>query len=210
MASHLAYGVPATLALIATTLIALGRTRREHAALARARAEEVLREEAEEETRQAQKMESIGRLTGGVAHDFNNLLTAVVGNLELLERHVSTTTGRRLLAAAMRGVARGEQLTQSLLAFGRRQALRPELVNANRLIKEFGDLLRRASGETIELQFVLSPTLDPCLVDPGQFQSALLNLVVNARDAMPNGGKITIQTENISFRASPPPADVPP
>jgi CheY-like chemotaxis protein len=149
-------------------------------------------------------MEAIGRLTGGVAHDFNNLLTAVVGNLELLERHVSSDTGRRLLAAAQRGVTRGEQLTHSLLAFSRRQTLRPEVVNANRLIKEFADLLRRVTGESIDVQFLLSATLDPCLIDPGEFQSALLNLVVNAKDAMPHGGKITIQTENLRHSASSP------
>jgi two-component system NtrC family sensor kinase len=195
MAGHLIYGIPATLALIATTLVALRRTRREQVALARA-------QQAETEIRHAQKMEAIGRLTGGVAHDFNNLLTAVVGNLELLERHVTSGTGRRLLAAAQRGVTRGEQLTHSLLAFSRRQTLRPEVVNPNRLIKEFGDLLRRATGETVEVQFVLSTTLDPCLVDPGEFQSALLNLVVNARDAMPHGGKVTIQTENRVLKTS--------
>jgi len=201
-AGHLIYGVPATLALIATTLVALRRTRREQAALALARTEEERRKQAEAEIRQAQKMEAIGQLTGGVAHDFNNLLTAVVGNLELLERHVTSDTGHRLLAAAQRGVTRGEQLTHSLLAFARRQTLRPEVVNANRLIKEFGDLLRRASGEAVEVQFVLSTTLDPCLVDPGEFQSALLNLAVNARDAMPRGGKLTIQTENLALTAN--------
>jgi len=204
LASHLVYGVPATLALIMTTLVALRRTRREHEALALARHEEERRKQAEAEIRQAQKMEAIGRLTGGVAHDFNNLLTAVVGNLELLERHVTSDTGRRLLAAAQRGVTRGEQLTHSLLAFSRRQTLRPEVVNANRLIKEFADLLRRVTGEAIEVQFLLSATLDPCLIDPGEFQSALLNLVVNAKDAMPHGGKITIQTENLRHSASSP------
>ena len=200
ISGHLVYGVPATLALIATTLVALRRTRREHAALALARSEEERRLQAEAEIRQAQKMEAIGRLTGGVAHDFNNLLTAVVGNLELLERHVTSGTGMRLLAAAQRGITRGEQLTHSLLAFARRQTLRPEVVNANRLIKEFSELLRRATGASVEVQFVLSTTLDPCQVDPGEFQSALLNLVVNARDAMPRGGKITIQTENVRLQ----------
>jgi two-component system NtrC family sensor kinase len=202
LAGHLIYGVPATLAMIATTLVALYRTRREQEALALARSEEERRKQAEAEIRQAQKMEAIGQLTGGVAHDFNNLLTAVVGNLELLERHVSSDAGRRLLAAAQRGITRGEQLTHSLLAFARRQTLRPEVVNANRLVKEFGDLLQRATGEAVEVQFVLSTTLDPCLVDPGEFQSALLNLVVNARDAMPSGGKITIQTENVALKAN--------
>jgi PAS domain S-box-containing protein len=158
------------------------------------------RRRAEEALRQAQKIEAVGQLTGGIAHDFNNLLTVISGNLDLLESHVAGEAGRRLIGAARRGAERAARLTGSLLAFARRQQLRPETVNANRLIQEFRDLLRRAAGEAIDLQLVLNPTLDPCRIDPAQFQSALLNLVINARDAMPaEGGRIAIETQNVEI-----------
>ncbi|TMQ09942.1 MAG: PAS domain S-box protein [Deltaproteobacteria bacterium] len=159
-------------------------------------------ETAYESLRQAQKLEAIGQLTGGVAHDFNNLLTAVIGNLELLRRRVAEPPARRLIDNAHRAAERGARLTESLLAFARRQSLRPEIANANRLIKEFAVLLRRAAGDSVEVQFVFSPVLDPCRFDSAQFQSAILNLVVNARDAMPpSGGRITIETANVEFAA---------
>ncbi len=157
------------------------------------------RHRMEETLRQALKMEAVGQLTGGVAHDFNNLLTVISGNLDLLFPQVGGEPQRRLVAAAQRAVERGARLTQSLLAFSRRQALRPEIVNANLLIKEFGDLLRQAAGDTVEVQLLLSPTLYPCRIDPAQFQTTLLNLVTNARDAMPrSGGRISIETTNVS------------
>ena len=196
MASHLIYGIPVTLSLIAATLIALRRTR-EMAGEAERRAD------LEEQYRQAQKMEAIGQLTGGVAHDFNNLLTVILGSLEQLERLVPADPARRLIQAAMRGAERGARLTQSLLSFARRQSLRPETVNLNRVIKDFGDLLRGAAGDRVQVQFLLSPTLDPCRVDPAQFQAALLNLVVNARDAMPeSGGRVSIETDSVVLDAA--------
>ncbi|MBM3716947.1 MAG: response regulator, partial [Actinobacteria bacterium] len=153
--------------------------------------------EAEERLNQAQKMEAIGQLTGGVAHDFNNLLTIIVGNLDMIVRRPGDE-GRvtRLAASGLQAAKRGAEVTEKLLAFSRRQVLRPETVNPNRLLKDFQGLLRRALGETIEVRFDLDASLDPVRLDPGQFESAVLNLAVNARDAMPNGGSLTIETAN--------------
>ena len=196
MSSYLIYGVPVTLSLIAATMIALRRTRQ-------AAEEAERRIELEEQYRQAQKMEAIGQLTGGVAHDFNNLLTVILGSLEQLQSQITTEPAKRLIQAATRGAERGARLTQSLLSFARRQSLKPETVNLNRVIKEFGDLLRGAAGDHVQIQFLLSPTVDPCRVDPAQFQAALLNLVVNARDAMPEGGgRVSIETDTVTLDAS--------
>ncbi|MDE2228667.1 MAG: response regulator [Alphaproteobacteria bacterium] len=192
MGSHLVYGIPVTLSLIAATMIALRRTRQ-------AAAEAERRAELEEQYRQAQKMEAIGQLTGGVAHDFNNLLTVIIGSLEQLQRHITAEPAKRLIQSATRGAERGARLTQSLLSFARRQSLRPETVNINRVIKEFGDLLRGAAGDRVQIQFLLNPTVDPSRVDPAQFQAALLNLVVNARDAMPEGGRVSIETDTVTL-----------
>jgi len=154
-------------------------------------------ETTQETLRQAQNLEAVGQLTGGVAHDFNNLLTVLSGNLDLLDRQVRGAAARRLIDAAHRAIQRAAKLTQSLLAFARRQDLHPETVNANRLIKEVSELLRRAAGDRVEVQLLLSATLDPCRIDAAHFEAALLNLVVNARDAMPvSGGRISIETEN--------------
>jgi PAS domain S-box-containing protein len=143
---------------------------------------------------QAQKMEAVGQLTGGVAHDFNNLLTIIVNNLDLLTRSAREPRDLRLIESAHRAAERGAKLTQQLLAFSRRQPLNPELNNPNKLIKAFEPVLRRACGETIPLQLSLSAGLKPVSVDASQFEAALLNLVVNARDAMPNGGQIAVTT----------------
>jgi signal transduction histidine kinase len=166
-------------------------------------------EKTRESLAQAQKLEAVGKLTGGIAHDFNNLLTVMSGNLELLERQISSEGGRRMIVALHRASDRAAKLTQALLAFSRRQSLRPETVSANRLINEFSELLRRAVGDAAALDFALSPTLDPVQIDPAQFQSAVLNLVVNARDAIQKpGGKIVVRTENVVFDAQrPPPQD---
>jgi signal transduction histidine kinase len=191
MGTHLIYGIPVTLLLIGATLIALRRTRR-------AEAETERRMLIEEQYQHAQKMEAIGQLTGGVAHDFNNLLTVVLGSLEQLERHVTSAAGKRLIELAERGAERGARLTQSLLSFARRQSLRPETVRLNALINEFRELLDRAAGDQVEIQYLLSPAIDPCRIDPTQFQAALLNLVVNARDALSSeGGRISIETGNV-------------
>ena len=156
-------------------------------------------EAANQRLHQSQKLEAIGQLTGGVAHDFNNLLMAIAGNFDLLQRHVASDAGRRLIEAGHRAVRRGAQLTQSLLAFARRQILRPERVDVNRAIEEFTELLRRAAGDTVELQLRMAPLLVASRIDSSQLLSALMNLVINARDAMPpSGGKITIETENVT------------
>ncbi|MBI1776724.1 MAG: response regulator [Proteobacteria bacterium] len=146
---------------------------------------------------QAQKMEAVGQLTGGVAHDFNNLLTVIMGNLELLEFSLK---GRpediASLQAALGATLRGAELTRQLLAFSRRQALEPRIVRINKLVKGMTRLLSRTIGENVEISRKTSPDLWPVLVDPTQLESALVNLAVNARDAMPNGGKLTIETAN--------------
>ena len=139
----------------------------------------------EEALRQAQKMEAIGQLTGGVAHDFNNLLTVIVGGLDMvLRRPEQVDRVKRLAEAAMGAARRGEQLTQQLLAFSRRQMLRPQTLNPNRLLLDFRPLAERAAGGAVELAFDLDPALDPIRIDPAQFEAAVLNLIVNARDAM--------------------------
>ena len=139
----------------------------------------------EEALRQAQKMEAIGQLTGGVAHDFNNLLTVIVGGLDMmLRRPEQVDRVKRLAEAAMGAARRGEQLTQQLLAFSRRQMLRPQTLNPNRLLLDFKPLAERAAAGAVELAFDLDPALDPIRIDPAQFEAAVLNLIVNARDAM--------------------------
>jgi PAS domain S-box-containing protein len=157
------------------------------------------RQLAEERLRQAQKMEVVGQLTGGVAHDFNNLMTVVSGNLETLQRRLAGRDREldRLAAAAMRGVERATVLTHRLLAFSRRQPLEPKAVEMNRLIIGMSDLLGRTLGEQVTIETVLSGGLWEISADPNQLENAVLNLAINARDAMPNGGKLTIETANI-------------
>ncbi|WP_375454402.1 MASE4 domain-containing protein [uncultured Methylobacterium sp.] len=157
------------------------------------------RHEADERLNQAQKMEAIGQLTGGVAHDFNNLLTIIVGNLDMIVRRPDNAQRvERLATSAMTAARRGAEVTEKLLSFSRRQVLRPETVNPNRLLKDFRMLLQRAVGETIAVDFDLDAGLDPVRLDPGQFESAILNLAVNARDAMPSGGRLSVRTENLT------------
>ena len=160
------------------------------------------RREAEDALRQAQKMEAVGQLTGGVAHDFNNLLLIIAGNLELLGRALAHDPRlSRLVATAQKGATRGAQLTSQLLAFSRRQALRPETRRVNEMIREFDVLAARMLGEAVPVTFVLDPEAGACRADPAQFGSALLNLVVNARDAMPDGGTLTITSSNLTLNA---------
>jgi PAS domain S-box-containing protein len=157
------------------------------------------REKVEEALRQAQKMEAVGQLTGGIAHDFNNLLTGIVGSLDMLSTRISqgrTETAERYIKAAMASANRASALTHRLLAFARRQPLDPRPVQANALVASLEDLFRRTVGETVTLEVVLAGGLWPTLCDPNQLESALLNLVINARDAMPDGGKLTIETCN--------------
>jgi PAS domain S-box-containing protein len=164
----------------------------------RRQAQEAL-EQAQAALFQAQKMEAVGQLTGGVAHDFNNLLTIIVNNLDLLTRNARDPRDIKLIESAQRAAERGAKLTQQLLAFSRRQPLQPDAHNPNTLIEGFESVLRRACGEMIRLQLSLAPRLRWVSVDAPQFESALLNLIVNARDAMPNGGSLKIVTGNVTL-----------
>jgi signal transduction histidine kinase/CheY-like chemotaxis protein len=157
------------------------------------------REQAEEALRQAQKMEAVGQLTGGIAHDFNNLLTGIIGSLELLEvrlRQGRTADIQRYVAAAQGASKRAAALTHRLLAFSRRQTLDPKPIDVNRLVMDMAELIRRTVGPQITLEVVTAGGLWSTLIDASQLESALLNLCINARDAMPEGGRITIETAN--------------
>ena len=159
--------------------------------------------ETEAQLAQAQKMEAVGQLTGGVAHDFNNLLTAVIGNLELLQDYVGNDAGaRRHLDSALRSSQRGADLIHHLLAFSRRQALSPEITNISRNVPETVELIRSTIGEHIEIECVLADDPWPVMVDPAQLDNALVNLAINARDAMPEGGRLTIETRNVRLDES--------
>src|ERR1700730_8611315 len=154
---------------------------------------------AEEALLHSQKMEAVGQLTGGIAHDFNNLLTGIVGSLDLLQTRLNrgrTDNVARYINAAMTSANRAAALTHRLLAFARRQPLIPKSVDANELVVSLEDLLRRTIGETIDLEIAARDDLWCTLCDPNQLESALLNLAINARDAMPDGGKLTIATAN--------------
>src|SRR5262249_22614845 len=155
------------------------------------------RKEAEAQLRQAQKMEAVGKLTGGVAHDFNNVLQVIGGNLQLLAKDVAANArAERRVQTAMAGVSRGSRLASQLLAFGRRQALMPKVVNLGRLVRGIDDMLRRALGEGIEIETVIAGGLWNTFVDIVQVESALLNLAINARDAMDGHGRLTIEAGN--------------
>ncbi|HEY0846381.1 MAG TPA: ATP-binding protein [Noviherbaspirillum sp.] len=148
---------------------------------------------------QSQKMDAIGKLTGGIAHDFNNLLTVIVNSLDLLSNEVHSTGGLRLIDSAQAAAGRGAVLTHQLLAFARQQPLRPDNYNINSLIGGFEAILRRACRESIIFDVSLAPRLRSVHVDAAQFESALLNLVVNACEAMPEGGHILLATENVTL-----------
>jgi len=146
---------------------------------------------------QAQKMEAVGQLTGGIAHDFNNLLTVILGNIDLLRRKLDNDHLQRHLSATRHAAERGQSLTRQLLAFSRRQHLQPQTLEVNALVRQFEPLIRRAVGESIALEAALCHEPLVCEVDPSELESALLNLAVNSRDAMPSGGTLTVTLKRV-------------
>jgi signal transduction histidine kinase len=194
---RLAIGIPGSLALVLVTWTALIRTKREEQALAQADAEMSRRERAEQMLLQAQRLEAVGQLTGGVAHDFNNLLTVIIGSVELLERRPDDgETVRRLARNIKSASERGAEITEKLLSFSRQNRANPKIVDVNASLRAFEPLLRQAVNESVTLVLDLAHEVVPVFLDPGQFEAAILNLVGNARDAMPQGGRITIATRS--------------
>ncbi len=202
----------ATLALGFTTLLAIRRWRSEQVMLSELtvsrdelQAEITRREAAEAGLLQAQRLESLGRLTGGVAHDFNNLLTAILGTIHLLERHLGTAADERMrkyIGMVRDAVQRGARLNASLLAFARRQKLHATSLDANDLVQGFAPLIQRALGEAVTLAVHLEPGLPPCRADAAQLEAALLNLAINARDAMTRGGTVMLSTRSAPLDAA--------
>jgi two-component system, NtrC family, sensor kinase len=195
MATHLIFGVPATLVLLLTLFAVLRRTERLYAEIGKRMA-------AEETLRQSQRLEAVGQLTGGVAHDFNNLLTIIIGNLEFAQRQLdSWSDGAQVKLArrvdnAMHGARRAATLTKRLLAFSRQQPLNPTALDVNRLLNGLSEFLRRSLGEEISLEIVGGGGVWPVEADAAELEAAVLNLALNARDAMPGGGKLTIEAGN--------------
>lgn len=174
---------------------------------ARVEEEVVERHQAQESLRQAQKMEAVGHLTGGIAHDFNNLLTIIIGNIDIVYRRLDSSAdprARRSLENAIKGAERAAALTQRLLAFSRRQPLDPKSIDVGKLLTGMSDLLTRAITETIAILIVAGSDLWRIEADPHQLENAILNLAVNARDAMPGGGTLTIDAANVTVNGSGP------
>jgi signal transduction histidine kinase/ActR/RegA family two-component response regulator len=159
---------------------------------------------AEAQIRQLQKMEAVGQLTGGVAHDFNNMLAIIVGSLDIAKRSLGTDKDKaeRFIANALEGARRGAQLTSRLLAFSRQQPLDPRPLDANELMRDMSNLLLRSIGPNIQLESVLAAGLWRTFADGSQLESALINLCVNGRDAMPEGGRLTLETSNVALDAA--------
>ena len=191
MGAHLIFGVPATLGLLLALYTILKRTQRLYAEIDR-------RDAAESALRQSQKLEAIGHLTGGVAHDFNNLLTIIIGNLEGAQRALADADVKvkRRLENAMHGAKRAATLTKRLLAFSRQQPLTPKAIDVNRLLAGLSDFLQRSLGEQVFLEVVGGGGVWPIEIDDAELESTLVNLAVNARDAMPSGGTLTIEASN--------------
>jgi signal transduction histidine kinase/CheY-like chemotaxis protein len=191
-------GAPSTAVIFFLCLLAGRHVRQEQEALARLSAEMQRREEAEEQVRQLQKMEAIGQLTGGIAHDFNNLLTIIIGCLDMMNRRMARgeTKVQPFVDGAMDGAKRAATLIAQLLAFARRQPLDPKPADLNRVIANMSGLLERTLGEQVQVETVQAAGLWLTNIDVNQFESAVINLAVNARDAMPDGGKLTIETAN--------------
>jgi signal transduction histidine kinase len=180
------------------------RTEALEAANQRLRDEAASRAAAEAQIRQMQKMEAVGLLTGGIAHDFNNMLAIVVGSLDIAKRHLMSDRGKaeRFISNALEGAQRGAQLTARLLAFARQQPLDPRPLDTNALVRDMSDLLTRSIGENIRLETVLAPDLWATLTDASQLENAVVNLCVNSRDAMPEGGRLTLETANVTLDAA--------
>jgi signal transduction histidine kinase/ActR/RegA family two-component response regulator len=199
--------LPKLLAIPSPSQLRLAYSALEREERQRRSAEDMLRkfrefDATEAQIRQAQKMEAVGQLTGGIAHDFNNILTVIIGAIETLadavaDRPILAATAKLIDEAAMRGA----DLTARLLAYARRQPLQPRRVDVNALIVDSARLLRPALGEQIEIHSMLSDDASPALVDPTQLTTAILNLALNARDAMPSGGKLTLETRNVYLDA---------
>jgi len=203
-------GVALLTAMLLTGILAAATRHSVRGLLDRTReleAESKLRHEAEDSLRQVQKMEAVGQLTGGIAHDFNNLLTIIIGNLDTMKRQLAKATDPAQLAklggkltksleAALHGARSAAQLTQRLLAFSRRQALEPARLDINKLVSGMLDMLRRSLGEQISIETVFGAGVWPTFADPHQLENVLLNLTLNARAAMPEGGCLTIETAN--------------
>ena len=170
-------------------------------ALTLAEREAERRERLEDQLRQSQKMEAIGQLTGGIAHDFNNMLAVILANLNLLKRQIARgeTDVQRFIDGAAEGADRAAHLTQRLLAFARQQPLAPQPIDANKFVSGMSEILRRTLGQEVEIETILAGGLWRTHVDGNELESLLLNLAVNARDAMPNGGKLTIETANANL-----------
>jgi signal transduction histidine kinase len=167
------------------------------------------REAAESQLYQAQKMEALGQLTGGIAHDFNNLLTAVIGNLELAQRRTGADTHTtRLLEASLSAAARGATLIQDLLSFARQKPLNPKTIDVSAVVDEAEKILKQTIGPSIHLVIRTAPDLRPAWVDPNQLGLTILNLALNARDAMPSGGRLQIACENRRADAGKAPGDL--
>jgi signal transduction histidine kinase len=200
IAGMLLFGVGALLVVVVRNAMYELRISRDEARTAHERVLQELgaREQAEAKVRQMQKMEAIGQLTGGVAHDFNNMLAVIISALQLAQRRLARgeTDIARFTDAAMDGARRAATLTSRLLAFARRQPLQPQVIEPNRVISGMSDLLRRTLGENVQLEVVQGGGVWRSFTDQSELENAILNICVNARDAMPEGGKLTIETSN--------------
>ncbi len=198
MSYHLIFGIPATLGLAFLTWLSLRRARRESVAYGRLQSEVVRREATEQALRQSQKMEAVGRLTGGIAHDFNNLLTAIMGNTDLATRRINSEDERitRPLSAIKEASVRAAALVQRLLAFSRQHPHEVRVLDVNQLVRDMSELLQRSIGEAITIETVLGAGLWQATLDANELENAILNLAINARDAMSGDGRLTIETAN--------------
>jgi two-component system NtrC family sensor kinase len=192
VSNHLIFGLPATAALVAIVLLALKRTRRFYE-------EETRRQVAENALKQSQRLEALGQLTGGVAHDFNNLLMVVGGSAQRLKRRLHDPADVRSLDMIESAVRKGSNLTRQLLSFARRQSLSPKVIDLVDCIEKFREILRQSIPGDIEIELKAPQQKVPVKIDPDEFEIALLNLTLNARDAMPNGGRITISVKTVKL-----------